>query len=145
MSDKRDAAPAHALSQAVVRATQNHLGAQPRGSFKVFEALHALAIATATISSGTGDIAQRVSFLNEAAEDQVRSIKEAKAAGTFHGSAARQRTTIPGPERATNVFPEFAPVPLAGCSVGRAPYLCTLPGAVTGRHGCEHTRLHGGD
>jgi hypothetical protein len=57
--------------------------AQPQGPFKVFEALNALAVVTATISSGTGDVAECANFFKEAFEDQVGVIDRAKADGTF--------------------------------------------------------------
>ncbi len=89
MPEDMDAARMHALTQGVMRLIQDHLSAPPNGPFKVFEALNALAVATATLACGTDDIVQCMDFFREAAGDQIRAIEAAKAQGTFQKSTIR--------------------------------------------------------
>jgi hypothetical protein len=90
MPDDIDAARIHALTQALLRLMEGHLSAPPHGPFKVFEALNALAVATATVSSGTGDIVQCLDYFKEAVGDQIKVIETAKATGTMPKGPTRQ-------------------------------------------------------
>ena len=70
----------HALGTSLLMLVRDHLAAEPHGPFKVYEALNALAVATAAIVCGTGEIAECWNFFGIACVDQITTIEHEKRA-----------------------------------------------------------------